>query len=111
MKFMKWLTVVGIQWQAQEPPQGVLAALGVEADSLDAGAAAGSVAAAVVAVAAVPPLPPRKSVAYQPDPLSWKPAAVSCLLKASAPQAGHVVSTASEIFCKTSLAWPQDAHL
>ena len=25
--------------------------------------------------------PPRKSVAYQPEPFSWKPAAVSCLAK------------------------------
>ena len=45
-----------------------------------------------------------KSVAYQPEPLSWKPAAVSCLEKASAPQAGQVVSGASEIFRSTSLA-------
>ena len=52
-------------------------------------------------------LPPRKSVTYQPDPLSWKPAAVNCLEKVSAPQAGHVVSKGSEIFCSTSLAWPQ----
>ena len=27
------------------------------------------------------PLPPRKSVTYQPEPLSWKPAAVTCLRK------------------------------
>ena len=58
-----------------------------------------------------PPEPPRKSVTYQPEPLSWKPAAVSCLLKASAPQAGQVERGASEIFCRTSLAWPQDPHL
>ncbi len=32
-----------------------------------------------------------KSVAYQPEPLSWKPAAVTCLEKASAPQAGQSV--------------------
>lgn len=64
-----------------------------------------------VAVALVPPVPlwlPRKSVAYQPEPFSWKPAAVSCLENASAPQAGQVVKTGSEIFCRTSLVWPQD---
>jgi hypothetical protein len=55
--------------------------------------------------------PPLKSVAYQPDPLSWKPAAVSCLLKVALPQAGQSVNGVSEIFCKTSLAWPQDPHL
>jgi len=66
---------------------------------------------ASVAGAELPPLPPRKSVTYQPEPLSWKPAAVTCLEKASAPQAGHTVSGASEIFCSTSLAWPQEPHL
>lgn len=45
-----------------------------------------------------------KSVAYQPEPLSWKPGAVSCLEKAWIPQTGHTVSGASEIFCSTSLA-------
>jgi len=30
-------------------------------------------------------LPPRKSVTYQPEPLSWKPAAVTCFLNAGAP--------------------------
>ena len=33
------------------------------------------------------------------------------LLNVAAPQAGHSVSGASEIFCRTSLAWPQDSHL
>ena len=63
------------------------------------------------AAAAVPPEPPRKSVTYQPEPLSWKPAAVTCFLNAGAPQFGHTVSGASEIFCRTSLACPQDSHL
>lgn len=49
----------------------------------------------------------RKSVTYQPLPLSWKAGAVNCLRKASAPQAGHTVSGASENFWITSLAWPQ----
>lgn len=55
----------------------------------------------------VPPLPPRKSVTYQPDPLSWKPAAVTCLVKVDWWHCGHSVSTGSEIFCSTSCAWPQ----
>ena len=66
---------------------------------------------ASVAGAEFPPLPPRKSVTYQPEPLSWKPAAVTCLEKACAPQAGQTVRGASEIFCSTSLAWPQEPHL
>lgn len=33
--------------------------------------------------------PPRKSVTYQPVPLSWKPAAVTCFFKLMAPHAGH----------------------
>ena len=52
---------------------------------------------------AVPLLPPRKSVTYQPDPLSWNPAAVTCLEKASAPQAGQVLNAGSDSFCSTSL--------
>ena len=66
---------------------------------------------AEVAGAEVALLPPLKSVAYQPEPLSWKPAAVSCLLKLAWPQFGQSVSTGSESFCNTSLANPQDAHL
>lgn len=75
--------------------------------------AAGAVAGALVPALApfAPLLPPRKSVTYQPEPLSWKPAAVICLRKAEAWQAGHSVSGASEIFCKTSLLCPQDSHL
>ena len=57
--------------------------------------------------ALAPAEPPRKSVTYQPEPLSWKPAAVTCLEKVSAWQAGQVVRTASESFCSTSFAWPQ----
>ncbi len=54
-----------------------------------------------------PPLPLRKSVTYQPVPLSWKPAAVSCFLNSALPHSGQSVSGASEIFCRTSLAKPQ----
>ena len=66
-------------------------AAGGAGPSLAAGAA---VSAGLVAGALVPPAPlvlPRKSVAYQPLPLSWKPAAVSCLRKLAAPQAGQSV--------------------
>ena len=66
-------------------------------------AAAGAAAALLV--------PPLKSVAYQPVPLSWKPGAVNCLEKAAAPQAGQSVNGASDIFWSTSLAWPQAPHL
>jgi hypothetical protein len=102
----------GDQWQAQEVPHPPAA-----------GASEAAVAVAVAPSEAVDsdPVavlleglavePPLKSVAYQPDPLSWKPAAVSCLLKVGLPQAGQSVSAASAIFCKTSLAWPQDPHL
>lgn len=53
---------------------------------------------AAVSDLAPPLLPPRKSVTYQPEPFNWKPAAVTCLEKASLPQAGHCVSGASLIF-------------
>jgi hypothetical protein len=87
-------------------------AAGVDVLSLDlalsAALGAESIPVGVLEVAAGPPL---KSVAYQPEPLSWKPAAVSCFLKVEAPQDGQSVSRESDIFCKTSLANPQDSHL
>ncbi|MCY1377634.1 hypothetical protein D9M69_652170 [compost metagenome] len=92
-----------------------LAVAGLAVDSL-AGLAAVSAALApfsapATAGAVVPLLPPRKSVTYQPEPLSWKPAAVSCFWKLAWPQAGQMLNGSSDIFCNTSLAWPQDAHL
>jgi hypothetical protein len=98
----------GHQWQAQEAPQPP--AVSDEAEASAAGED-DSPAGADAAAAPVTPLPPLKSVAYQPDPLSWKPGALSCLLNLGAPQAGQSVSGASEIFCRTSLACPQDSHL
>ena len=85
---------------------GAGAGLGAEAAS-----ALAAPSAAGLSLAAPPLLPSRKSVTYQPEPLSWKPAAVSCLAKAGAPQLGHTVSGASDIFCRTSLAKPQALHL
>jgi hypothetical protein len=110
------LEATGRQWQAQEVPQP---AAGVSPPE-DAEVVLSLVVAAAVLAAAAPVapaaavvlawLPPRKSVTYQPEPLSWKPAAVSCFLNVSAPHAGQAVSGASDIFCKTSLAWPQDSQ-
>jgi hypothetical protein len=54
---------------------------------------------------------PLKSVAYQPDPFNWNPAAVTCFLKAGLEQEGQTSSGASDIFCNTSLANPQASHL
>jgi hypothetical protein len=56
-------------------------------------------------------LPPLKSVAYQPEPFSWNPAAVTCFLNDGLEQDGQTSSGASDIFCSTSLANPQDSHL
>jgi hypothetical protein len=92
------------QWQAQELPQGVEAdALALEPPAADADespevaeAAADPPPSAALAFAAE--APPRKSVTYQPDPLSWKPAAVTCLRKLSESHCGQRVSTGSEIF-------------
>lgn len=72
----------GGQWQAQEepqPPVAVLAALallaspelaGAEAALLAVAAEVAAPAASAAPVAAAEPAPPRKSVAYQPEPLS-----------------------------------------
>ena len=45
-----------------------------------------------LAGALLPPLPPRKSVTYQPEPFNWKPAAVTCLRNVSFPHSGHCVN-------------------
>ncbi len=67
-------------------------------------------AAGAVGEADVPPLPLRKSVTYHPVPLSWKPAAVNCFLNVLLAQDGQSVSGASDTFCNTSLAKPQDSQ-
>ncbi len=46
------------------------------------------------------PDPLLKSVAYQPLPFNWKPAAVKALPKALLPHAGQVSMGASLIFCR-----------
>ncbi len=75
--------------QAQLPPQP---AAGVLALSALASGLAGE---------------PLKSLAYQPLPLSWKPAAVSNLFNDSLPHSGQVVSGASLIFRRNSFWNPQ----
>jgi hypothetical protein len=72
--------------------------------------AAASLLDGATAVDGALPLP-LKSVAYQPDPLSWNPAAVTCFLNSGLLQEGHTSSGASDIFCNTSLANPQESHL
>ena len=44
----------------------------------------------------------RKSVAYQPLPLSWKPAALSNFLNVALPHEGQTLSGGSETFCRYS---------
>lgn len=86
---------------------GALVGAAAAAAGAAAASAAGLPAAASLAALPTPllaPSPPlRKSVTYQPAPLSWKPAAVTCLVNAEAPQAGQTVSGSSEIFCSASL--------
>ncbi|KAH2387141.1 hypothetical protein KXW64_008668, partial [Aspergillus fumigatus] len=71
-----------LQWQAQPPPQppdaagaasDLAGALSAGLDSVLAGAP--SALGAGAEVEGAPEAPPRKSVTYQPEPLSWKPAA------------------------------------
>lgn len=82
----------------------------VPESALAAGLSAAAGADEAAAGADVPPLPLRKSVTYQPVPLSWKPAAVNCFLKVLLAQDGQSVSGASDTFCNTSLAKPQDSQ-
>jgi len=92
-----------------DDPESVLAGAGAAA----AGAAAdedslGSEGATLVEGALPLPL---KSVAYQPEPFNWNPAAVSCFLNEGWAQEGQTSRGASDIFCNTSLANPQASHL
>src|SRR5438270_8125338 len=85
---------VRVQWQAQalpQPPPDALSPLEDDAGAVDvavaaaaavvpaaAGAAGSALGASGLASVLAAPLPlPRKSVTYQPEPFSWKPAAVS----------------------------------
>jgi hypothetical protein len=52
----------------------------------------------------------RKSVTYQPLPLSWKAGAVNCLAKLSWLHCGHVTSGGSDRFCNASFSNPQLPH-
>ncbi len=89
----------------------------------EAGLAASAAGAAPLESAALSPLadafaasglalapPSRKSVTYQPEPLSWKPAAVTCFLKVGWPHSGHTVRGASDSFCSASFWKPQDSQ-
>src|SRR6185503_204731 len=51
-----------------------------------------------------------KSVAYQPLPLSWNPAALSCFCNAGLPHAGQIVSGGSLTFCRASCSSPHSAQ-
>jgi hypothetical protein len=51
-----------------------------------------------------------KSVAYQPLPFNWKPAAETFFTSASALHDGHVTSGASENFCRDSSSCPQTSN-
>jgi hypothetical protein len=93
----------GVEAAVLEAAASVLAGLSPVADDSLPAPTAGLAPPELLSAGAVE-APPRKSVTYQPEPLSWKPAAVTCFLKLSAPQAGHTVSKGSEIFCSTSFA-------
>ena len=98
--FRPWIDDRQAAAEGVSPPEvdGVLPPDGVP-PSVPVPAPPSSFFAAVVPAADEPP---RKSVTYQPEPLSWKPAAVTCLAKADAPQDGQTVRTGSEIFWRTS---------
>ncbi|CAM2191492.1 protein of unknown function [Paraburkholderia kururiensis] len=84
-------------------------ALSLLAEAVSDDPAAVSFFAPVLAPLA-PLLPPRKSVTYQPEPFSWKPAAVTCLRKVSFWHSGHCVKGESLIFCSTSFWKPHDSQ-
>src|SRR6185436_20851514 len=54
--------------------------------------------------------PWRKSVWYQPLPLSWKPGAVNFFASAGSPHAGQSTRAGSLSFCSASSSCPQRAQ-
>jgi len=51
-----------------------------------------------------------KSVSYQPLPERRNDGAVMLRFTVSLPHTGHVVGSASAIFCRRSKVWPQLVH-
>ncbi len=78
--------LTGVDAAVAEAGAGLAAALTLESEELTLvvgeseleGAGLDSEPATAPAAGAFAASPPRKSVTYQPDPLSWKPAAVTC---------------------------------
>ncbi len=106
----------GVQLAAAESALCGVALLALEPALVDtaslAGAGVAAAGAALESVGAGLGAPdPLKSVAYQPAPLSWNPAAVTCFLNAGCAHEGQSTKGASESFCSTSLAKPQESHL
>ena len=78
--------LTGVDAAAAVAGAGLAAALTLDSEELALAAAESevegvvlaSVPGAAPAAGAFAASPPRKSVTYQPEPLSWKPAAVTC---------------------------------
>src|SRR5262245_8661804 len=83
---MKYLRIVFLECGAYSDLAGA-----APAGAADAATGASDLAPVPLDTPVAGALPPRKSVTYQPVPLSWKPAAVSCFLKVDLPQDGQSV--------------------
>ena len=78
--------LTGVDAAAAVAGAGLAAALTLDSEELALAAAESEVEGVVLAsvpgtapaAGAFTASPPRKSVTYQPEPLSWKPAAVTC---------------------------------
>src|SRR5688572_6674571 len=85
--------------------EGLAASLDASLPALSAGLSAAGLlscfSALSVFAAGFEPLP-LKSVAYQPVPFSWNPAAVTILASADLPHSGHLVSGLSLTRCRNS---------
>src|SRR3990172_9093656 len=66
-----------------------------------------ALAGSVLSFCGLAPLP-LKSLAYQPEPLSWKPAAVSIFWNDALPHSGQEDSNGSLTFRRYSFWNPQD---
>src|SRR4029453_1710970 len=109
-------SAVGLQWQPQLGPHALGAAAALFGWELLASEPAPSVLVSVLPSVFPSDLPSvlagllpfLKSVAYQPEPLSWNPAAETSFVRLSVWQEGNVDSGGSDSFCSTSCSLPQD---
>ena len=92
-------------------PSSVPAAAAEGADAAEASAPGAAASPTASSAGLRADWPSRKSVAYQPVPLSWKAGAVSLRANRPPEHDGHWVNGASDSFCSWSFSKPQSGQM